>query len=32
VARAHPYEGDRLHLEMEDTPFDAKTDAGFAGG
>ncbi len=32
VARAHPYEGDRLHLEMADTPFDPKAYAGFAGG
>lgn len=32
VARAHPYEGDRLHLEMTNTPFDAKEYRGFAGG
>lgn len=32
VARAHPYEGDRLHLEMDPDPFDATAYRGFAGG
>ena len=32
VARAHPYIGDRLHLEMEGEPFDPRTHGGFAGG
>ncbi len=32
VALANPYEGDRLHLEMADKPFDAKAYRGFAGG
>lgn len=32
VALAHPYEGDRLHLEMGAEPFDAKTAKQFAGG
>lgn len=32
VARAHPYDGDRLHLEMENEPFDAKRAKPFAGG
>ncbi len=32
VALANPYEGDRLHLEMADAPFDAKAYRGFAGG
>ncbi len=32
VALANPYEGDKLHLEMTDTPFDAKAYSGFSGG
>ena len=32
VARAHPYEGDRLHLEMGDRPYDPARDQLFAGG
>ncbi|MCC2112352.1 MAG: mandelate racemase/muconate lactonizing enzyme family protein, partial [Hyphomicrobiales bacterium] len=32
VARAHPYDGDRLHLEMGDVPFDPRTHQRFAGG
>ncbi len=32
VARAHPYGGDRLHLEMAGEPFDATGYTGFAGG
>lgn len=32
VARAHPYEGDRLHLEMQPDPFDPTGYEGFAGG
>ena len=32
VARAHPYTGDRLHLEMQETPPDAVAPGRFAGG
>jgi len=32
VARAHPYTGDRLHLEMGDDPFDPALQDRFAGG
>ena len=32
VARAHPYEGDRLHLEMQDTPYNYSSENRFAGG
>ncbi|MBP5858639.1 mandelate racemase/muconate lactonizing enzyme family protein [Marivibrio halodurans] len=32
VARAHPYEGERLHLEMQPQPFDPARDGLFAGG
>lgn len=32
VARAHPYSGDRLHLEMGDDPFDPALQDRFAGG
>lgn len=32
VASAHPYSGDKLHLEMQNRPFDARTDQYFAGG
>jgi len=32
VALAHPYDGDRLHLEMGAEPFDAKTARKFEGG
>jgi len=32
VALAHPYDGDRLHLEMQDRPYDYKKENRFAGG
>ena len=32
VAEAHPYEGDRLHLEMQDQPYNYSTENRFAGG
>jgi L-alanine-DL-glutamate epimerase-like enolase superfamily enzyme len=32
VARAHPYEGDKLHLEMAQEPFVAHKHRYFAGG
>jgi L-alanine-DL-glutamate epimerase-like enolase superfamily enzyme len=32
VARAHPYTEDRLHLEMQATPYDSRRDQFFAGG
>lgn len=32
VALAHPYTGDRLHLEMGDDPFDPVLQHRFAGG
>ena len=32
VAEAHPYEGDRLHLEMQDTPYNYSRENRFAGG
>jgi len=32
VARAHPYTGNRLHLEMGDDPFDPALQDRFAGG
>lgn len=32
VARAHPYEGDRLHLEMQPDPYDPSSGGLFAGG
>jgi len=32
VAEANPYTGERLHLEMEDRPFDPRSYGGFAGG
>ncbi len=32
VARAHPYTGNRLHLEMGDNPFDPALQDRFAGG
>ena len=32
MARAHPYDGDRLHLEMQDTPYDYSKENRFAGG
>ncbi len=32
VARAHPYEGDRLHLEMQDEPYNYSGENRFAGG
>jgi len=32
VARAHPYDGERLHLEMQDAPYDYSSENRFAGG
>ena len=32
LARAHPYEGDGLHLEMQEAPCDYKGGNAFAGG
>jgi len=32
VARANPYEGDRLHLEMQDEPYNYASENRFAGG
>lgn len=32
VARAHPYTGDRLHLEMQDDIYDYSNENRFAGG
>ncbi|MFD0917268.1 mandelate racemase/muconate lactonizing enzyme family protein [Pseudahrensia aquimaris] len=32
VARANPYDGDRLHLEMQDTPYNYSSENRFAGG
>lgn len=32
VARAHPYDGGRLHLEMQDAPYDYSAENRFAGG
>lgn len=32
VAEANPYDGDRLHLEMQDTPYDYSRENRFAGG
>ncbi len=32
LARAHPYTGDGLHLEMQEEPVDLSGDAIFAGG
>ncbi|MBL4646221.1 MAG: mandelate racemase/muconate lactonizing enzyme family protein [Rhizobiales bacterium] len=32
VARAHPYDGNLLHLEMQDTAIDASTKNQFGGG
>jgi L-alanine-DL-glutamate epimerase-like enolase superfamily enzyme len=32
VARANPYDGERLHLEMQPDPFDPKRSGLFAGG
>lgn len=32
VAEAHPYEGERLHLEMQDSPYDYSNENRFAGG
>ena len=32
VARAHPWDGDRLHLEMQDEPVDYGGETRFAGG
>ena len=32
VARAHPYSGDRLHLEMQDAPYRYDRENWFAGG
>ncbi len=32
VARAHPYLGNKLHLEMQDEPYDYSRENRFAGG
>lgn len=32
VARAHPYDGTRLHLEMQDEPYNYSSENRFAGG
>lgn len=32
VARAHPYTGTKLHLEMQDTPLDYSSESQFGGG
>lgn len=32
VARAHPYDGNRLHLEMQDEPYNYSGENRFAGG
>ena len=32
VAEAHPYTGDRLHLEMQDAPYNYSKENRFAGG
>ncbi|MEM8749855.1 MAG: mandelate racemase/muconate lactonizing enzyme family protein [Pseudomonadota bacterium] len=32
VARANPYDGDRLHLEMQDEPYNYSSENRFAGG
>ena len=32
VARAHPYKGDRLHLEMQEAPCDYLKPNWFEGG
>ena len=32
VARAHPYDGDMLHLEMQDEPYNYSRENRFAGG
>lgn len=32
VAQAHPYDGERLHLEMQDTPYNYSRENRFAGG
>ena len=32
VARAHPYDGDQLHLEMQDEPYNYSEENRFAGG
>ena len=32
VARAHPYEGDKLHLEMAQEPFSPHKHRYFTGG
>jgi len=32
LARAHPYTGDRLHLEMQEAPCDYQNANSFAGG
>ena len=32
VARAHPYEGDKLHLEMAQEPFSPHKHRYFPGG
>jgi hypothetical protein len=32
VAKAHPYTGDKLHLEVQTTPINYSTESRFAGG
>ena len=32
VARAHPYGGHQLHLEMGQNPYNPRIDQPFAGG
>lgn len=32
VARANPYDGDQLHLEMQDAPYNYSVENRFAGG
>lgn len=32
VALAHPYDGSRLHLEMQDSPYNYSRENRFAGG
>jgi galactonate dehydratase len=32
VAKAHPYTGDKLHLEVQATPINYSTESRFAGG
>ena len=32
IARSHPYDGTKLHLEMQETPYNYDTENKFAGG